>query len=614
MASGLDSESSISDAARHMAATFIRDAQQFQLGFLPTEQPHPRTRDLSETLAEDVAAGIDLILSVDDDILPTGATVLRSAAFGGLVDAMVASLSGGGRVVFSGCGATGRLSILLEAMWREFWQRWSGDIPAGVPSLDTIGDRVLSIMTGGDRALIRSEENFEDFESFGRQQVAEMGLEARDTLVAISEGGETSSVIGSAREAISRGARVGFVFNNPAGLLGERLERCRRLLEDPAVTVLDLTTGPMAVAGSTRMQATTCELLVLGTALERVLRRLLGDILPDALLARMGLAGGRDSMAQFADLLRDLRGERAIDAVATLVEVEQQTYEAGGRVTYFADDYLLDVLTDTTERAPTFTLPPFRPAGSGAEAPSWAFLKHPYLPTRAAWSHALRRGPRALAWTSDLYRRLGASAKTCMTPPRLDIDAIHAFQIGCEDDPSRYQAPRSVAMTVLVGEEAVAGASAAAAFDEGVARCARRFQRRVALTIGDAPRDLPVELCAHVPCRLPASPIRLWDHLAVKLVMNTLSTATMARMGRVRGNWMICAEATNKKLIDRSCRLVQAFTQADYRTACEAVHDVLLRRASLNMPLASPAVLAIDKLGGGRVDQRAASLAEAVPT
>ena len=46
-------------------------------------------------------------------------------------------------------------------------------------------------------------------------------------------------------------------------------------------------------------------------------------------------------------------------------------------------------------------------------------------------------------------------------------------------------------------------------------------------------------------------------HLLVKLTMNTVSTGTMAKMGRVWGNWMIQVLPTNKKLIDRSTRIIQ---------------------------------------------------------
>ncbi|MDZ7634546.1 MAG: hypothetical protein U5L72_08965 [Bacteroidales bacterium] len=108
---------------------------------------------------------------------------------------------------------------------------------------------------------------FEDYEEFGRQQVRELDVTAGDMLVAITEGGETSSVLGTLAEAADRGAAVFLLFNNPSDILCKYIERSRKAIEDPRVTVLDLFCGPMAIAGSTRMQATTSEQLIAGAAL-----------------------------------------------------------------------------------------------------------------------------------------------------------------------------------------------------------------------------------------------------------------------------------------------------------------------------------------------------------
>ena len=62
-----------------------------------------------------------------------------------------------------------------------------------------------------------------------------------------------------------------FVFNNPhEDLL--HLERSRLVLEDPHISKLELCSGPQAVTGSTRMQATTIETFVLGIILEEALK------------------------------------------------------------------------------------------------------------------------------------------------------------------------------------------------------------------------------------------------------------------------------------------------------------------------------------------------------
>ena len=55
--------------------------------------------------------------------------------------------------------------------------------------------------------------------------------------------------------------------------------------------------------------------------------------------------------------------------------------------------------------------------------------------------------------------------------------------------------------------------------------------------------------------------------VAVKTVLNALSTCTMVRLGRVMGNYMIWVVPSNLKLIDRSTRYIQQLTGLEYREA-----------------------------------------------
>jgi len=112
--------------------------------------------------------------------------------------------------------------------------------------------------------------------------------------------------------------------------------------------------------------------------------------------------------------------------------------------------------------------------------------------------------------------------------------------------------------------------------------------------------DLAADEFFHVPCELPDSPLDLFPRLAVKLVLNTISTATMARLGRVEGNWMVCVETTNKKLIDRGTRLIAAFTGLSYEDACLALHETIEEvqpREKRTKDALSPVALAIERIG-----------------
>lgn len=58
---------------------------------------------------------------------------------------------------------------------------------------------------------------------------------------------------------------------------------------------------------------------------------------------------------------------------------------------------------------------------------------------------------------------------------------------------------------------------------------------------------------------------------ATKLILNTLSTGVMVRLGRVKGNSMVYMKPTNKKLLDRAVRMVMTHSGKDYDACKEAV-------------------------------------------
>lgn len=599
-----DLRASFLDEARRKARHFLEHETQFHLGVLPTEQSHPKTVNLAETAQRDPEAAVRMLQAVDGDVVAAADRAFSGEGFRRLVEALRRALEGEGRICFSGCGATGRLSILLEASWRRFWQELRQQHPDVAAKLPPLESRVVSIMTGGDYALIRSVENFEDHPAFGRRQVQEAGLGRGDVLVAISEGGETSSVIGTIWQSLDNGAEVFFAFNNPADVLVRHIERSREVIEAPRVTILDLTSGPMAVAGSTRMQATTSELLVVGAALETALTEMLRAKLDAADMARLGAGEATvvDHSRRFADLLEDLGRPAAVAALAAMIRYEAEIYRSEGLVTYLADRCLLDIFTDTTERSPTFMLPRFRDRDDRVSPPPWAFVKNPRLPTPQAWREVLRREPRCLAWNSETYRQLNAPANLQADPPRLARDDMFKFMIGSEDDPSRYGAAASAAVLIAMGDEASRLALPGDPLRAALEAFARPFAGRAVLAVGPAsPGDMAPAVW-HVPVRLPASPLRLGDRLAMKLVLNNVSTATMARLGRVTSNWMAHVEPTNKKLIDRGSRLVAELAGVDYAAACYALHETieeLTRTIAPGQPRPSPVALTIARLRRG---------------
>ncbi len=591
-------------SSREKARHFIENETPFHLGALPTEQAHPGTADLSMRIQSDVAAGVAQLLTVDEDIPPVASRVMQSEAFESLVGAFLQAMREERRVFFTGCGSTGRLSILLDAAWRECWQRLGPKLDKAGGTVPDLEDLTTSVMAGGDYALIRAVEGFEDFTRFGRHQLREAGVGAGDVVVEITEGGETSFVIGTAWEGVDAGARVFFVFNNPAGVLAEHVERSREVIEDGRITLLDLATGPMGIAGSTRLQATTAEFLVVATALETALRRFLEDHLPGAQLDAAGIPAPEPaSRAQrFRALLDELRSPENLETLGEYVTFEADIYRDGGRVTYAADHYLLDIFTDTTERSPTFSLPPFRKFDDEVSAVSWAYVKHPLDSTPDTWKRVLHREPRCLEWDASVYRELDAPEAILQNPPKLDREELYRFRICREEDPTRYATEANALVLLTVGNEIeqMEQEGRASPYLGGFRAMAGSFAGTAALGIGAPPPAGVSERAFHIACELPPTPLALWEHMAAKLVLNTLSTATMALIGRVIGNWMACVEAGNKKLIDRATRLISELTGVDYRTACERLFEAIevvteLRRSGKKVM--SPVEWAVEKYG-----------------
>ena len=576
--------------AINRAEEFLTREKEFRLGELLTEAFHPKTKTLSQAAAIDLPTAIRMLQSVDDEIPPAMEKVLQQDSFDRLVNAFGEALSAGNKIYFTGCGATGRLSILLEAAWRRCWR----DIKKVSPEMGELEDRVFSVMAGGDFALIKSVEGYEDFPDFGRYQLRRMGVGPGDVVVAITEGGETSFVIGTAWEGLDAGAKVFFVYNNPTELLYRHVKRSREVIEEPLITKLDLTTGPMAITGSTRMQATTAELFIVGSALEIALVRFLRQRLSPSDAERLRLRERRpdEYHRRLCELLGQLSSDEAVDILAAATTFEEGIYHRQGFVTYAADAFLLDVLTDTTERSPTFMLPAFRKQGDNLPPRSWAFVKDPFRSTNNAWRELLQREPRGIEWGRDVYERMNAPADLKAQPPRLDNAEIHKFMIGNEPDPSRTDAADSALVVVGVGNEKHLIRAA-------LERFGSQYKKTAVIIVGPADDAGAPDETFRFGCTLADSPLQLWHHLAVKLVLNTLSTATMVRMDRVIGNAMVWLSPSNKKLIDRGSRLIAQQTSCSYEQACIALHEALEEVASgqkQGKEVPSPVALAIERI------------------
>jgi N-acetylmuramic acid 6-phosphate etherase len=169
------------------AEEFLRVAADYQLGSLDTESQHPFTTSLSQMAHEDVGEAVKLMHQVDVHALRQ--MQAKSAPLADLARAVAATFDSGKKVFLCGCGATGRLSLSIEIFCRM------GVLPC--PD----AERVVAFMAGGDLALIKAIETFEDHPEYGARQLEELGFVDGDLLIATTEGGETPFVIGATERA-----------------------------------------------------------------------------------------------------------------------------------------------------------------------------------------------------------------------------------------------------------------------------------------------------------------------------------------------------------------------------------------------------------------------------
>ncbi len=477
---------------------FLKVAGQFQLGGLDTEAQHPLTLDLSRQAQQDLPAGIAALKAVD--LLALEIMEQKASGLPALAASIGQTLQAGHRIYLCGCGATGRLSLSLELFCRQ------GLLPPGYES------RVIAFMAGGDLALIKAIEKFEDHPEYGARQLDELGFAEGDLLIASTEGGETPWVIGATERAAECSSnRPWFLYCNPDEELIAVAERSRRVIENQHIRKLNLAVGPMALAGSTRMQSSTVLMAAIGFAIQH----------------RDDPAGAAAEVGVFKRLLE----KTDFSTLAPFTAAEARVYAQGGRVLYEPGAYGMTVITDTTERAPTFTLRSFENQLKPEEPASWCHLHLCGVPNgHAAWEALLQRAPRPLEWE---------------------------------------------------GVRSLAGAEVLAGYDFSDALIAKRAvrtngQHHEHFVITDTPNGFRWEFMG-LRQEFDFGTVSFFmKNLLLKLLLNTHSTLIMGRLGRYEDNLMTFVKPSNLKLIDRAIRYVRLLLKR--RTGNDLTYEQVARQ------------------------------------
>ncbi len=139
----------------------------------------------------------------------------------------------------------------------------------------------------------------------------------------------------------------------------------------------------------------------------------------------------------------------------------------------------------------------------------------------------------------------------------------------------RPAAPGDSAIGIVSGRETTTLGS----FVQPQLALARRNRARTGLILfGDPSAEVPA-LSADDVLRVAVPPgdwlLNGLTRVAVKLVMNALSTCTMVRLGRVMGNYMVWVVPSNLKLIDRATRYITQLTGLNYEAANELLFEII---------------------------------------
>lgn len=532
--------------AAKMAEKFLKEDGDYRMGYVEAEQSNPKTRTLDKTFAENPEDGVRMLMSVDADLIKLFRNAVQSCEFDKFCEKIHSVIMGKGRIILSGCGSSGRLCMCIEKAFRNAVKK------AGFPELE---DKVVTIMTGGDYALIRAVESFEDYMVLSEMQVDEWNPTADDLLIGVTATGETTSIVGSAIQASKKGACVYMVVcSDPRTMIG-KMERIDRLYLRENVSVIYLPCGAMAVTGSTRMQSSTIEMSVIMAAFECVLAGITGRRVTKEYLC--------DS---FEKTVNYLQSDAVVDMIAKYAVRESDLYKENGYVTYFSENYVFDILTDTTERAPTFATPPLRQQCKKEQPLSWAFVKNPALSNEEAWLSCFGRKPRCISWPQEVYKKAGISKVV----PDISVDRLLEFEIGCEPDPERE------------GENSIAVWIDSHSADENFERCASAYGDSVSLVF--AVEEYPTLM-------------EMFGHIGLKMAINVISTSTMALFGRICGNYMSFVDMSNKKLVDRGSRIIADLCGVTYEKALEELYYSSLLIENGNTEIMSPAQMAIQRLG-----------------
>lgn len=263
-----------------------------KLDHISTEQRNPATSHIDEVSTLEI---VRLMNQEDKKVAEAVEVVLPQIA--AAVDVIYAALQKGGRLIYCGCGTSGRLGVL--------------DAAECLPTFSAGRDMVDAVIAGGQRAMLIPVEGAEDNRDLGKEDLEKLNFSQKDVLCGIAASGRTPYVLGAMEYAHSLGAAVISVTCCP----GSEVDT----LADIGISPMP---GPEVITGSTRLKSGTAQKMVLNmlsTATMIKLGKVYGNLMVDV----------RASNEKLVErCVRIVRTATGADSVAARNALEQCGYSA----------------------------------------------------------------------------------------------------------------------------------------------------------------------------------------------------------------------------------------------------------------------------------------------
>ncbi len=191
------------------------------------------------TMHIDEAATLEMVQMMNRENYNAVAAVEReSENIARVIDAVAAAYAKGGRMFYIGCGTSGRIAVMDAA-----------ECP---PTFGVPYDRVVAIIAGGEKCMVKAAEGEEDSAEQGVADLKAHNLTERDSVIGISASGGANYVVAALEYANAVGCITVSITSNA----GSKMDGVAKFSINPD-------TGAEVITGSTRLKAGTAQKLIL---------------------------------------------------------------------------------------------------------------------------------------------------------------------------------------------------------------------------------------------------------------------------------------------------------------------------------------------------------------